>query len=140
MNFVDSTGDNNVSQAIKETTAFAEGTIFARDLANERADEMTPGKLESIARSLAAETGAELHVVSGTDLLDKGLHLLYNVGQAAGMAREEHQPRYIELNYKVRPLDHIIMTFHMPIFCLRSILDPRLFSDALLLLIAGRSL
>lgn len=101
VNFVDASGDSSVSEAIAESNAFAEGTIFARDLANERADEMSPGKLESIARSLSAETGAELYVLSGTDLLDKGLHLLYNVGQAAGIANEEHQPRYIELNYKV---------------------------------------
>ena len=70
----------------------AESTIFARDLVNERADEMHPERLEAVARAVAAEAGARVHVLAGADLLPEGLHLLYAVGQAARYA-----PRYVEL-------------------------------------------
>lgn len=95
--------DAAAAPAIAAATAFAEGTILARDLCNERADEMNPSKLESVARTIAAETGAEVFVLKGEELRDQGLHLLYSVGQAAGAANPEFAPRYIELNYKGDP-------------------------------------
>lgn len=72
--------------------ALAEATVFARDLSNERADEMNPARLEAEARAVAAEIGASVTVVTGAELLEKGLHLMAAVGQAA-----RHAPRYVEL-------------------------------------------
>ena len=66
--------------------------------ANERADEMHPARLEAVAREVAAETGAAVHVVCGVAELEaQGLNLLAAVGQSA-----RHAPRYVELFYKVR--------------------------------------
>ncbi len=70
----------------------SECTIFARDLVNERADEAHPARFEAVARALAAEAGAAVHVLAGEALLPEGLHMLHAVGQAA-----RHAPRYVEL-------------------------------------------
>lgn len=84
--------------AVAATATLAEATIFARDVANERADEMHPAKMEAVARAVAAEIGAEVHVVSGDDLLTNGLHLMHAVGQSA-----RHPARYVEIAYKGDP-------------------------------------
>ena len=70
----------------------SECAIFARDLVNERADEMNPDRLEAEARAVAAGAGARIHVCSGAELLTEGLHLLHAVGQSS-----RHAPRYVEL-------------------------------------------
>ena len=87
-----------VASAVATATVLAEATIFARDLSNERADEMHPARLESVAAGVAAEIGAEMHVLRGDALTAAGLHMLAAVGQAA-----RHAPRYIELLYKGDP-------------------------------------
>lgn len=84
--------------AAKRAAVLAEATLFARDLVNERADEMHPGRLEEVARGVAAAAGAEVFVCAGADLLPAGLHLLHAVGQAA-----RHAPRYVELQHKGDP-------------------------------------
>ena len=76
----------------RQAAVLAEGTIFARDLVNERADEMHPARLEAVALAVAAEAGARTHVLSGEALLPAGLHLLHAVGQSS-----RHAPRYVEL-------------------------------------------
>lgn len=82
----------------------AECTIFARDMCNERSDEMHPGRVEEVARTVAAEIGAEVYVLAGDGLVKEGLHLLYSVGQAAGVERPAtHAPRYVELAYRGDP-------------------------------------
>ena len=83
---------------MSRAATLAAATVFARDLSNERADEIHPARLEAVAREVAAETGAAVHVVSGVDALAaEGLHLLAAVGQSA-----RHGPRYVELHYQVR--------------------------------------
>ena len=56
-------------------------TIFARDLANERADVASPDYLEEMARAVAADTGLGLHVLCLEDLKREGMNLLLAVGQ-----------------------------------------------------------
>ena len=91
-------GGASAASAVAQAATLAEGTLFARDLANERADEMHPARLEAVAREVAAETGAAVHVVCGVAELEaQGLNLLAAVGQSA-----RHAPRYVELFYKVR--------------------------------------
>lgn len=72
--------------------------MFARDLANERADELHPARLEEVARGVAAEVGAGVYVVSCEELLEKGLHLLHAVGQSS-----RYGPRYVELTHTGDP-------------------------------------
>lgn len=91
-------GTADVDSAVKTAITLAECTIMARDLNNERADEMHPGRVEQVAEQVKAETGADLYVLRGTDLVKEGLHLLHAVGQAS-----QFPPRYIELYYKGDP-------------------------------------
>jgi leucyl aminopeptidase len=75
----------------------AHGAVLARDLANERSDEMNPERLEAVALALAAEFPGKFRctVVKGEEQLrEHKLDLLAAVGQAA-----RHGPRYIELEY-----------------------------------------
>jgi len=93
--------------AAREAAALADAALFARDLVNERADEMHPGRVEAVARAVAAAAGADVFVVAGEALLPAGLHLLHAVGQAA-----RHAPRYIELSHKgdpANPADRILL-------------------------------
>lgn len=91
-------GDASAEAAAKTAAVLADATIFARDLANERADELHPARLEAVARAVAAEASAEFFVCAGEDLLSQGLHLLHAVGQSS-----RHAPRYIELKHKGDP-------------------------------------
>lgn len=57
-------------------------------MANERADEMHPARLEAIAREIAAETGAAVSVVTGEELSAAGLNMFYAVGQAGECSQQ----------------------------------------------------
>ena len=126
--FIPVSDDAAEAEAANTAAVLANATIFARDLVNERADgetlllyhhthmnninshsylispppppssEMHPTRLEAVARQVAEEAKAEIFVVTGTDLLPLGLHLLHAVGQAS-----RHAPRYIELTHKGDP-------------------------------------
>jgi leucyl aminopeptidase len=98
--------DASAVAAAQQTAALCDCTIFARDLATERADEMSPEHLEAVAGAIAAETGATLTVVKGEDLIKHGLHLMAAVGQSS-----RHGPRYIELVHKGDPAhpDDVLM-------------------------------
>lgn len=60
-----------------------EATLIARNVANERADTMNPQAIEDIARDLAGQHGLKITVISGGELLERGMHLFHAVGQAA---------------------------------------------------------
>jgi leucyl aminopeptidase len=91
-------GDDAAEAAAKTAAVIADATIFARDLSNERADEVHPARLEAVARAVAAEAGADVFVCAGEDLIAQGLHLLHAVGQSS-----RHAPRYVELSHKGDP-------------------------------------
>jgi leucyl aminopeptidase len=85
-------------EAARVQSILSESVIFCRDLGNDRADEVHPEKLEEVARAIAKEMGADIHIVKGQDLVDQGLHLLAAVGQCA-----RYPPRYIEIFHKGDP-------------------------------------
>ena len=91
-------GDASADAAVATARAFSDASILARDVGNERADEMHPARMEALARSIAAETGMSVHAVVGEELLAEGMHMHYSVGQAA-----RHPPRYIELLHRGNP-------------------------------------
>ena len=84
--------------AAHKANVLAEATILARDLENERADEMHPERLEAVARGVAAEVGASVYSLANEGLMKEGLHLLHAVGQAS-----RYGPRYVELFHKGDP-------------------------------------
>ncbi len=76
----------------------ANGTVFARDVANERADAMCPATVAALAREVAAVRGMTVTEVVGRDLVAQGLHMLHAVGQAATVP-----PRLVVLRYNGDP-------------------------------------
>ena len=54
----DAASDEAAQQAVWNAVTLAHGTVLARDLCNERADEMNPERLECVARAVAAESAA----------------------------------------------------------------------------------
>lgn len=89
-----------VDAAVTVAKALADGHVLARDCGSERADEMHPGRLEAVARSIAEETGMKAFVCAGDELLKEGMHMHYSVGQSATADRA---PRYIELLHQGDP-------------------------------------
>ena len=57
--------------------------MFARDIANDRSDVMTPAEVEAAARTVAGAHGLTLTVLEGDALIAHGLRLFHAVGQAA---------------------------------------------------------
>jgi len=84
--------------AARTQATLCDAVVFARDLGNDRADEVHPQRLEEVAREIAAETGARLYVLAGEALVAEGMHLMAAVGQAA-----RFPPRYIELLHNGDP-------------------------------------
>ncbi|MBU3031093.1 leucyl aminopeptidase family protein [Paracoccus marinaquae] len=72
--------------------AIAAAEFLTRDLINTPAGDMGPEQLESAARSLAGEIGAEIRVTSGAALLDDKLPMIHAVGRAAAT-----EPRLIDI-------------------------------------------
>eukprot|EP00042_Codosiga_hollandica_P057325 m.846185 g.846185 ORF g.846185 m.846185 type:complete len:515 (-) comp59556_c0_seq9:90-1634(-) len=67
-------------EAIKQAT---DATIFARDLANERADIASPDLFHTLAQEIADRGQLKLSAVVGEELPAQGLNLLHAVGQAS---------------------------------------------------------
>lgn len=80
---------------IEETVRVAQGVGLVRDLVNTPAGDLGPAELEAAVRQVAAEFGAEIKVVGGTEL-DQGYPMVAAVGRAA---TPERAPRLIELEW-----------------------------------------
>ena len=65
---------------------------LVRDLINTPAQDMGPTQIEQAARDLATAYEADIHVVTGEDLLTENYPMVHAVGRAAADA-----PRYIEV-------------------------------------------
>jgi leucyl aminopeptidase len=79
-----------------EARAIVHACALARDMVNTPANDMGPRQIESIAREIARQFGAEITVAVGDDLLPEGQNYptIHAVGRAAVPSRA---PRMIEL-------------------------------------------
>jgi leucyl aminopeptidase len=73
----------------------AGATALVRDLVNQPAGDLGPAELESAARDLGTEFGAQVRVASGNEL-SNGFPLIAAVG---GAASDDRAPRLIELEW-----------------------------------------
>ncbi|MGJ8536708.1 MAG: leucyl aminopeptidase family protein [Parasphingopyxis sp.] len=80
---------------IDEMVALAEATDLVRTLVNIPASDLGPAELQDAAETVATTHGAEMSVISGTDLSD-GYPMIDAVGRAAATDRA---PRLIELQW-----------------------------------------
>lgn len=81
--------------------AMATGTILARELANERADDCTPQFLHEAANHLAETHDLKITAVQGIRALEsKGFNMISAVGQQSELSRgSSYAPRMIALEY-----------------------------------------
>ncbi|MDQ3864038.1 MAG: leucyl aminopeptidase [Actinomycetota bacterium] len=73
----------------------AEGTVLARDLANEPSNVATPEYLAEMARTIADKYGMELDVLDRGGIEEEGLTGLATVGRSAS-----NEPRFIVLEHR----------------------------------------
>ncbi|MEM6371158.1 MAG: leucyl aminopeptidase family protein [Pseudomonadota bacterium] len=74
--------------------AQAQGEALTRTLINTPASDMGPPDLETAARDLAEQFGADIEVISGDDLLAANFPMIHAVGRAAARA-----PRLIDIQW-----------------------------------------
>ncbi len=79
-----------------EVRQVAHACALARDMVNTPANDMGPLQLETIAREIAEQHGAQIAVVTGDALLEANYPAVHAVGRAADPARA---PRMIELSW-----------------------------------------
>jgi leucyl aminopeptidase len=78
----------------KRLIAMAEGEALTRDLINTPAQDMGPGELEVVFRSLARSYGALVEVTAGDALLARNFPMIHAVGRASPRA-----PRLLDLRW-----------------------------------------
>lgn len=71
------------SAVAKRTKTLCEGTILARDVCNERSEEMNPDSLSMVIKELGEMHRMRFTEIAGEDLLSHGMNLIYAVGKAS---------------------------------------------------------
>jgi leucyl aminopeptidase len=92
---------------VAEARQVAHACALARDMVNTPANDMGPLQIETIAREIAEQYGAQITVVEGEGLLEANYPAIHAVGRAADPARG---PRMIEITWgqEGRPLVAIV--------------------------------
>ncbi|HEX5378348.1 MAG TPA: leucyl aminopeptidase family protein [Phenylobacterium sp.] len=92
---------------VAEVRQIAHACALARDMVNTPANDLGPMQIETIAREIAEQYGAQIAVVTGDDLLEANYPAVHAVGRAAAPHRA---PRMIELSWgdAARPLVAVI--------------------------------
>lgn len=84
-----------VAEGVRRGTILGEATNFARDLANEPSNVLTPTEMASRAETLARETGLEIEVLEESEAAELGM------GSYLGVAKGSHQPaKFIILRHR----------------------------------------
>jgi leucyl aminopeptidase len=81
---------------VAEVRQVAHACALARDMINTPANDMGPLQLETVAREIAEQHGAQFTVIAGDGLLEANYPAVHAVGRAATPARA---PRMIELTW-----------------------------------------
>jgi len=79
-----------------ETHAIAHACALARDMVNTPANDLGPLQIETIAREIAEQYGAQISVVTGDALLTENYPAVHAVGRAA---HPDRAPRMIEISW-----------------------------------------
>ena len=90
-------GLSGQEQAITRGSTIAEGVIFARELVNAPANEVTPVTMAQTAQQLAQDYGLEVKILEQSDCekFEQGMGAYIGVGKAS-----EIPPKFIHLTYK----------------------------------------
>jgi leucyl aminopeptidase len=85
-----------VAEGAEESRQVAHACALARDMVNTPANDMGPLQVETIAREIAEQHGAEITVITGDALLEANYPAVHAVGRAAV---PERAPRFIEIGW-----------------------------------------
>jgi leucyl aminopeptidase len=84
-----------IATGVRVGTILGDATNFARDLANEPSNLLTPTEMAARAESLARETGLEIQILEESDAAELGM------GSFLGVAKGSHQPaKFIILRHR----------------------------------------
>ena len=94
---IDLIGLSGQESAISKGETVASGVIFARELVNAPANEVTPVTMAQMAQNLADEYGLEIKILERADCeqFEHGMGAYLGVGQASDIP-----PKFIHLTYK----------------------------------------
>ncbi len=94
---IDLIGLTGQERAIANAQIIADGVIFARELVNAPANEVTPVTMAQKAQQLAEEFGLEIKILEQADCekFEQGMGAYLGVGQASDIP-----PKFIHLTYK----------------------------------------
>jgi leucyl aminopeptidase len=81
---------------LSEVQEIAHACALARDMVNTPANDLGPLQVETIAREIAEEFGAQISVITGDALLDENYPAVHAVGRAA---HPDRAPRMIEISW-----------------------------------------
>jgi len=81
---------------VAEALRVAHACALARDMVNTPANDMGPRQIETIAREIAEQHGAQVTVIEGEGLLEANYPAVHAVGRAADPHRA---PRFIEISW-----------------------------------------
>jgi leucyl aminopeptidase len=81
---------------VAEVRQVAHACALARDMVNTPANDMGPLQIETIAREIAEQHGAQITVIEGEGLLEANYPAIHAVGRAADPSRS---PRFIEMSW-----------------------------------------
>ena len=91
-----SENQNEIEKLISDIKVEIDGVLLARNIGNEQADVANADFLQNLAESIQKEHQNlfKIKVISGEELKEQNLNLIYAVGQAATVA-----PRLVILEY-----------------------------------------
>ncbi|WP_292026007.1 leucyl aminopeptidase family protein [Brevundimonas sp. UBA2416] len=87
---------------VEAALRIASACALAREMIDTPAADMGPLQIETIAREIAAASGASLSVITGDDLLEENYPAVHAVGRAAAPHRA---PRVIEIGWNLDRAD-----------------------------------
>jgi len=86
---------NEVEQGMRRAEVIGDAVTFARDLANEPSNVVTPSYLADLAEQIASEAGMKCAVKDRQGIEDAGMGLLAAVARGSSV-----EPRFIEMKYE----------------------------------------
>ncbi len=89
---------NKVSQAIKTAIIIADGTIFAKSIANLPPNECTPSTLANFAKIISKKNKMKCNIISKSELKKRGFGGITAVGQGS-----KNEPKLIVLEHNHGP-------------------------------------
>ena len=94
---------DSIEPAIRRAEVIGDAIVFARDLANEPSNVVTPAYLADLAERIAHESGMQCRVMDRAAIEREGMNLLAAVARGSAV-----EPRFIEMKYESPEADRTV--------------------------------